>query len=214
MYNEPTAMVVDGDEAARDGIGSCLRHAGMRVELFDGPEALLENYDTGRPGCLILEVQYGEMAWFELRQLLAARGCRRPFIIVTQGGTVAEAVQAMRDGAVDFIEKPYLRPILLERVHQAFDLDAAFRRRQHEQLQMRTDLASLTGRECEILRLLASGASTREIAARFGLSPKTIEAHRSNIVGKMRVGSIAGLIINLIRLQIELPTPTLVRRRA
>jgi FixJ family two-component response regulator len=214
MDTEPTVFVVDADEPARDGMGSCLRYAGVRTELFEGPDQLLENYDPARPGCLVLEMRFAELTGLELRRLLVARGCHKPFIIVTENSTVAEAVQAMRDGAVDFLEKPYRRPLLLERVYHALDLDATGRQRRQEQLRIRTELASLTPREHEILQLVVAGKPTREIAGQLGLSPKTVEVHRSNIVGKMRVESIAELVITLVRMQVDLPTPTLHRRRA
>lgn len=214
METEPTVFVVDADEAARDGIGSCLGHAGLRTELFDGPEQLLKGFTECRPGCLILELHFAAMSALELRRELALRGCQKPFLIVTGGGTVSEAVQALRHGALDFIEKPYHRLVLLERVHQALDLDAANRRRRSEQLRIRSELATLSPREHEVLLLVVAGKPTREIAQQLALSPKTVEVHRSNIVRKMQVDTIAELVVSLVRMQIDVPSSPLKLRRA
>ncbi len=194
MRNMSTVFVVDDDEAIRDAIRFLMRTAKLNVETFVDAESFLAAYDTSWPGCLLLDVRMPGMSGLELQQELRNRQINLPVVIITGHGDVPMAVQAMKMGAADFVEKPFNNDELLMKVRQCLQVDAE----QRQALQVHNDLdqrlASLTPREREVMDLLVQGLRNKVIAARLGISSRTVEAHRSKIMEKMNVHSLSEVV--------------------
>ncbi|MCA9011042.1 MAG: response regulator transcription factor [Planctomycetaceae bacterium] len=191
--------LVEDDAAVRSSLVRILELEGYHVEAFAAPAELLAQYDPAKPGCLVLDLRLPEMSGIELRQRLVDQGCRHPFIIITGHGEVRDATHSMRMGAVDFIEKPLDRKILLARVSEAVttDLQRRLAAEQHELFRAR--LEALTPREREVLQLVVAGRLSKQIASELKIAIKTVEVHRSNIVRKMQIDNV----IQLVRLYTE-----------
>ncbi len=189
-----TVFVVDDDEAVRDAVSLLLRSAGLGVATFDNAEAFLEALDPQASGCLLLDIRMPGLDGMQLQQMLADRGCALPVIFITGHGDVPLAVQAMRRGALEFLQKPFDDAVLLERIEQAFALDRQNRRADADFAAVRERLQSLTPREGEVLELLIDGMATKQIAYELGVSPRTAEIHRGRIMEKMASRSLAELV--------------------
>jgi two-component system, LuxR family, response regulator FixJ len=196
---EPRACVflVDDDQQIRDSLAWMLRSVGLEVECYGSPEAALAACTPDRPACLVIDLQLPGMSGLELRKRLLENGCYQPFIVMSGHGDVSLAVRAMRMGAMDFLEKPFSHQRLLEAIQKGVERDADERRRHAERTAIQTRLESLTPREREVLSLVADGTLSKRIAGQLGISPKTVEVHRSNIMKKMKVDSVAQLV-NLV----------------
>jgi two-component system response regulator FixJ len=205
MRTDATVFLVDDDTAVRQSICWMLRKVGLKVEAYESARAMLERYDASRPGCLVLDLRLPGMSGLELRQKLLERGCQHPFLIISGHGEVPDAVEAMQQGAIDFIEKPYRRQQLLARVLQAIDRDAENRQAGNERGDVEQRLTTLSNREREVLQLLMQSKSSKEIAEALNLSVKTIEVHRSNLARKMNTSSMSELVVKLVRLQMDIP---------
>ncbi|MFQ5501985.1 MAG: response regulator transcription factor [Phycisphaerae bacterium] len=193
MDPEGIVFIVDDDEAFRESLGRLLESAGMRVRKFPGAEAFLEGYDPTLTGCLVLDIRMPGMSGLELQDKLAKLKIGIPIIILSAHGDVETAVRVMHGGAVDFIRKPYDTTRLLERLCQALSLDARRRQEEAERAEVSKSLARLTPREHEVMLLLASGKSVKEIAFGLGLSQRTVNVHRGHIMTKLRIDSVVDL---------------------
>jgi two-component system, LuxR family, response regulator FixJ len=189
-----TVVLVDDDKQIRDALGWVLQSVGLRVESCGSPEQALAVCRSETPGCLVLDLQLPGMSGFELRKRLIANGCFHPFLIMSGHGDVSSAVRAMRMGAIDFLEKPFSHQRLVDCVHRAIQRDREDRLRQAEHQAVHERLDSLTPRESEVLELVADGTLSKRIATKLGISPKTVEVHRSNIMRKMKAESVAQLV--------------------
>ncbi len=194
MNTDPTVLLVDDDQKMRESIEWMLQKEGISVEAYSTPKAFLDCYDPDRPGCLVLDSKLPGMTGVELRNALERLGGRHPFIVISEYGDVSNAVEAMRTGAIDVIQKPFSRQAFLTRVRQAIDRDAENREQREKQRALRERLQSLTPREREILDLVVDGELTKIIAQKLGIRPKTVEVHRSHITSKMGVDSTAQLV--------------------
>ena len=194
MEREATVFVVDDDEAARVMLQFLFGSVGLRSEGFASAEEFLQQYEPDQPGCLMLDVRMPGMSGLELQKRLACRGSRLPVIVLTGHGDVPMAVRAVRAGAFDFLEKPTNDQVLLDRVQQAIALDRTQRLEQAARDGIIKRLASLTGKEREVLDRVVAGKANREIAAELGVSVKAIEARRANVMSKMEAQSVAGLV--------------------
>ncbi|MHC4444253.1 MAG: response regulator transcription factor [Planctomycetota bacterium] len=194
MDPKPTVFIVDDDEAVRKATTMLVRSAGLDVESYGSAREFLESYRPARPGCLVLDVRMPEMNGLELQEKLARDGLRIPVIIVTGHGDVPMAVRAVKKGALDFIEKPFDDQVLLQRIEHAIKLDADTRRKKSDQADIAARLAQLTPREREVMDLLVDGKSSKQIAYQFGLSRKTIDIHRTHIMLKLGIESLADLV--------------------
>lgn len=194
MNQEPVVFVVDDDEAVRSSLKFLLQSAGLSAAVFASAAEFLHNYHPDQPGCLVLDSRLPGMSGLELQQQLTATGVRIPVIIVTGFGDVPNAVQAMRAGAVDFIEKPYDDAALLERIRQAIELDRRERTIRANRGEIMARLATLSSREREVMDRVVSGLANKSIAGELGISIKTVEAHRARVMEKMRAESLAHLV--------------------
>lgn len=191
----PTVFVVDDDRTFLGALLLALESADLAVETFVSAPRFLHAYRPERPGCLVLDVRMPEMTGLELQQTLDARGARIPIVFITGHGDVATSVAAFRRGAVDFLEKPFGDRALLNSVELALSLDARDRQIENDKATVMARFGRLTCREQEIMALVASDMSAREIAAGLHISPRTVEHHREHVMTKMSAGSLHDLII-------------------
>jgi RNA polymerase sigma factor (sigma-70 family) len=186
--------VVDDDEAVRSSLRWLLEAVDLNVETCGSVREFLDTYDRDQPGCVLLDVRMPRTSGLELQRRLAADRRSPPIIIITGHGDVPMAVRAMKDGAFDFIEKPFNDQVLLERVQEAVQHDVASRQRRAETQEIEQRLAQLSPREREVLELVVAGKPTRQIAAELGVKAKTIEVHRGHILMKMDADNVADLV--------------------
>lgn len=186
--------VVDDDASLRRALAFLLESVGWRVVAHAGAEAFLAAFDRAkRPACLVLDIRMPLMSGLELQQLLHGRGIRLPIVFLTGHGDVAMAVQAMKFGACDFIEKPFKDQVLLDAVGRALRRDAEQRGEKREQEALREQLARLSPREIEVARLVAQGLPSKTISQRLDISERTVQVHRLHLMGKLDIHSVAEL---------------------
>lgn len=191
---EATVFVVDDDESVRNSLRWLLESVGHNVETFGAATEFLAVYNPSWPGCLVLDVRMPEMSGMELQEKLSSMGEPLPVIILTGHGDLPMAVRAMKSGAVDFIEKPYRDETLLAAIRTALHRDRANREKRQQREQVSELMDRLTARERQVMSMLLRGESTKEVAGRLGLSPKTVDVHRAHILSKMQADSIADLV--------------------
>jgi len=183
--------LVDDDEAIRRSAGFMLKTSGFQVRTYESGVELLKAASGLEPGCILLDIRMPGMDGLEVQQALKDKGVALPVIIMTGHGDVSLAVQAMKAGAIDFIEKPFEKSVLMAAIEQAFD-----RLRRAETHRDRADdaavrLNSLTPREREVLDGLARGLPNKTIAYDLGISARTVEIHRANLMTKLGARSLS-----------------------
>lgn len=191
MASEAQVYVVDDDDAVRRSIRFMLQTKGQSVQTFDNGENFLKAVATLEPGCILLDVRMPGMDGLEVQKALRDQGCAFPVIIMTGHGDVTVAVDAMKGGAIDFIEKPFDQATLLSAIstaHNRLNTRPAFDDRS---LIAKTRLQVLTPREQEVLDGLAKGQPNKTIAYDLGISPRTVEIHRANLMEKLQVKSFS-----------------------
>ncbi len=195
---ELTVFVVDDDADVRASLLLALEKRGYRVETHDSAAAFLKGHDGTRPGCLVLDYGMAGMNGLQLQSLLNRDGpSELPIIFISGHGAVPEAVQAIKAGAVDFLEKPFRQSVLVARIETAFALIRDRMQSQETARRQQAKFDSLTAREREIVRrMIAHPAeiSSKEIALHLGISPRTVDHHRARILEKTGAGSVAELI--------------------
>ena len=200
MTSEGTVYVVDDDYAVRRFLTGLLKSVGLRVEAFASAMEFLDAYEPDRPGCLLLDVRMPGMSGLELQRELAGRSDDLKVIILTGHGNVPVAVQAMKAGALDFIEKPFNNELLLDRVQSAVSQSLLSRNeREHHNEELRR-LETLTPRERQVFDLVVSGNANKQVAHDLAISEKTVEIHRSQVMRKMQARSLASLIHMAVKL--------------
>ena len=207
MNQEQTVFIVDDDQAARESLRWLLESVGHTVRCHASAQEFLTAYDGTVSGCLVLDVRMPGMGGLEVQSHLLERGWCLPVIIVTSHGDVPMAVRAMKAGAVDFLQKPYNDQTLLDRIGQALELCRRRRLTHDERLRIEANYRQLTPREREVAALVVAGKPNKVIAAELGLSPKTIEVHRANVMFKMQTHSLSQLVQMWMRLEPSVPEP-------
>ena len=195
---EPTVFIVDDDAAVRDSIQELVESVGLQAEGYASAFAFLDIFQPQRSGCLVLDVQMAAMSGLALQQKLNELGFKIPVIMLTGHGDVPMAVQAMKAGAVDFIQKPYRDQSLLDSINAALVLDAAARCSSSAAESLEHQLATLTEREREVLNQTLAGSTSKEIARELNVRPRTVEAHRQNLLRKLGIGTIKELMLYLV----------------
>ncbi len=188
-----TVFVVDDDQDFRDSLVWLLEGAGHAVQGYDSAEAFLAAYD-GQAGCLMLDVRMAGMSGLALQQEMERQQLTLPVIIITGHGDVAMAVQAMKNRAVDFLEKPFDDEILLNLVSSTLKNAERLFETQARQQEIERRWASLSKREREVAELVVTGLANREMAEKLAISIKTVEIHRSRVMQKMEVRKVAELV--------------------
>lgn len=190
VKNGQTVFVVDDDEAVRDSVAELVASVGLHAECHGSAPAFLQAFDPGRGGCLVLDVRMAEMSGLDLQQRLNSCGNRMPIIILTGHGDVSIAVQAMKAGAADFLQKPYRDQALLDAIHLALSLDVANGGSDSiAPKDVEVDLTTLTTREREVLDQVLTGKTSNGIAHALMISPRTAEVHRRNVLRKLGFAS-------------------------
>jgi FixJ family two-component response regulator len=192
--NRPTVFIVDDDAGVRDSLAMLLELKGFRTRTFAAAEAFLAEYRPEWPGCLVLDLRMPGMTGLELQADLARRGSTLPVIVITAHGDVATTRSALKGGAVDFIEKPIDDEVLVAAIAAALDRDARERERAQAAAGAAERLARLTGREREVLALVAEGRHNREIAVALGISPRTVEVYKARMMEKLQVRRVPDLV--------------------
>lgn len=194
LYQNLTVFIVDDDEAVRESLEDLLDSVGIRVRVFASAIDFLAGYSADEPGCLILDVRMPGMSGLELQQELNRRKILLPVIILTGHGDVPMAVQAMKQGALDFIQKPFRDQDLLDQVNHALHNSNEQYDKQQQIEQIKQQLQTLTTREHQIMQMIIEGKANKVIAAELDLSQRTVEVHRANVMHKLQVCSVADLV--------------------
>jgi len=191
---QPTVFVVDDDEAMRDSIRWLLESVSLHARMFSSASDFLSSSDLAQEGCILLDVRMPGMSGMELLEHLKNSGVQQPVIIITGHGDVPMAVRALKHGAFDFIQKPFNGQELLDRVNAALKLDRENRQRNCSIEKLRSHFEALTGREREIMELVVAGDSSKIIGNKLGISSRTVDIHRSNIMKKLNIRNVAELV--------------------
>ncbi len=194
MIEGALVHVVDDDPAVRKSFVYLLESAELRVESYSSAEEFLAKYQPNGPGCLILDLRLPGMDGLALQREVADRGWRLPVVVVTSNGSIATAVEAMRRGAYDFIEKPFDETALVECVLGAVEHDRGRRRRDRERESLVRRIGTLSPRETEVMELVVAGEATKAIASELGTSFNTVQNQRASILRKMQARSVADLV--------------------
>ena len=192
--NTGVVFVVDDDEAMRNSLRWLIESVGHTVETYASAQAFLDNHYPGRSGCLLLDVRMPGITGLELQSQLESHDIRLPVIILTGHGDVGMAVKAMKAGALDFIEKPFDDELLLAAIERALTEDVEKREERASKAEILARMGQLTKREHQVMDMVTSGKSNKEIAAELNVSAKTVEAHRAHVMEKMQAGSLAELV--------------------
>jgi len=199
MDKQETVFVVDDDEGIREGLALLLETVGQPYELYSSAIEFLDAYDASKGGCLVLDIRMPRMSGLDLQEKLNEQGSLLPIIFITGHGDIQMAVEAMRRGALDFIRKPFREQDLLDRINEAMAFDAGKRKNMAEQQQLLDKVAALSEREREVFHHVAAGEMNKVIAQDLGISVRTVEVHRSRVMEKLGVRSLA----QLVRIKIE-----------
>ena len=187
-------FVIDDDEAVRDSMGMLLDSADLAYRCFDSADDFFEQHDATQRGCLVLDIRMPGMTGLELQQRLDETDSALSIIFITGHGDVPMAVEAMRQGAFDFLRKPVNEANFLERIQLALDQESGNWLQKLDRDHSRQRIASLTEREHEIFELVAQGIANKAIAINLGISERTVEVHRSQVMKKLDTKTLAQLV--------------------
>lgn len=195
MSNQgPIVYIVDDDESIRDSLVRLLETEGLTAKAFSCATDFLSVCDAETRGCILLDIQLPKMSGIELQRWLIDHGVDIPIIFLTGHGDIPLSSQAFRTGALDFLEKPFDIGKLLDRIHEALARDSEQWHNRYRRKQLKESFSRMTPREKEVLKWVAAGYSSKEIAKAMGISNRTIEVHRAHIMEKMKAESLADLI--------------------
>jgi FixJ family two-component response regulator len=191
---KPAVYIVDDDDGMRRALTTLMTTIGYAAVPYSRPTEFLAKYDPSQPGCLVLDVRMPEMSGLEVQQHLNRAGSMLPVILITGHGDIPMAVQAMKDGAFEFLQKPFRDQDLLDRINAALKLDAENRHNVERHADLRKRAESLTPREREVMAMVVDGRANKVVAIDLGLSERTVEIHRANVMEKMGARSVAHLV--------------------
>lgn len=194
-----TVFVIDDDPAMRDSLDFLLDAAGLKVRLFDSAQAFLGELANLEPGCIVTDVRMPGIDGMELLRRIQAGPRKLPVIVMTGHGDVPLAVEAMKLGALDFIEKPFDDDRLIGMIETALAASASGAKNDAVSADMAARIAGLTQRERQVMQGLVTGQSNKAIAREYDISPRTVEVYRANVMTKMQAGSLSELVRFAIR---------------
>jgi FixJ family two-component response regulator len=186
--------IIDNDAAIRDSLCFLIESEHIPVATFASAREFLDHWNPERTGCLLLDIRMPGMSGLELQAELSRQKSRVPLIMITGFGDVQMAVQAMKKGAFDFFEKPIHHQLLLDRLHQALDMETAAREEARLRAEFQQRYSSLTPTQKHVLDLVVDGKTSHEIGEVLGCKPKTVEVHRKNIYAKLGCKNVAAAI--------------------
>lgn len=187
-------FIVDDDEAVRDSMSMLLDTIDLPHRCFASAGEFLDFYDGTQRGCLVLDIRMPGMSGLELQQRLSSTNALLPIIFITGHGDIPMAVEAMRQGALDFMRKPFREQDLLDRIRQALEHEAGTRDILLDRAKIRERIATLTAREHEVFERVAKGQANKFIASDLGISERTVEVHRAQVMKKLEVRTLAQLV--------------------
>lgn len=193
MATRPTVYVVDDDVAVRDALAFSLSTADVQPRTFDSAAALLAAMPLD-PGCIVTDVRMPEMNGIDLVRRLRQLGCALPVIVITGHADVPLAIEAMKAGVAEFLEKPFDDEVLIELVRKLLDEQAPVQAELAQQEALRRRIAELSPRERDVLNGLMAGQANKVIAYDLGISPRTVEVYRANLMKKMEANSLSELV--------------------
>lgn len=194
MIEEPGVYIVDDDPVARDSVRWLVESVGLQAATYEGAQDFLDAYDPHQPGCLVLDVRLKGMSGFELLECLRTEHTAPPTVMITGYADFSTAVRAMKGGVVDILEKPFSEQSLLDSIWHAIDIDRKKRVEDAERAGLEELFGRLTPRKREVLDLIVEGLTSKEIAAQLGLSVRTVEGYRGQLLCRMGVDSVAKLV--------------------
>ena len=200
---DAVVLVIDDDPLVRGALSSLFRSVGLQVEAFASATELLESRLPAAPSCLVVDIRLPRLSGLDLQTQLRSSGVMIPIVFITAHGDIPMSVKAMRAGAINFLTKPFRDQEMLDAVTEAIGRE---RKRLHEEKSAsedRTRFASLTSRERQVMALVTGGLMNKQIAAKIGISEPTVKIHRGHVMQKMRVRSLADLVLIAERLGIR-----------
>jgi len=191
---DPIVFVVDDDSSMREALTDLITSVGLSVEAFKSAREFLEHTRHDAPACLVLDVRLPGLSGLDLQRELARTEAPIPIIFITGHGDIPMSVRAMKEGAVEFLAKPFRDQDLLDAIQNALEIDRAARQERSLVADMRRRYESLTNREREVMRLVVSGLLNKQIAGELGSSEVTVKMHRGQVMRKMKARSIVELL--------------------
>jgi RNA polymerase sigma factor (sigma-70 family) len=192
--SDPTVFVVDDDAPVRDSLSLLISLKGLRAAVFASADDFLKVYDPEWRGCLLTDLQMPGIGGLELQSILRERQIALPVVVLTAHGDVVNTRMALKNGAVDFLEKPVDDDVLVDVLQNAIRIDAERHHSRMEQQNVADRLERLTPRERDVLVLLAQGSQHREIAERLSISPRTVEVYKARMMEKLQCRTLADVI--------------------
>jgi FixJ family two-component response regulator len=200
-----TVHVVDDDPAVQKLFQQLGCIEGFTVTTYDTAGSFLEAVDGQRPGCAVVDLILPDRSGLDVLRELAARGSRMPVVFMSGLARATEAVSALKLGSLDFVEKPFATADMVAAIRRGLEADRALRQRTRNQVDLRARFAGLTPREHEVMQLVVDGLPNKAIAARLGVSPKTVEVHRAHVMQKTGADSLAELVKLAVAADVALP---------
>jgi two-component system, LuxR family, response regulator FixJ len=192
--SEQHVFIVDDDPGVRKAVSFVIASAGFSVKSFASADAFLDAYDDSLRGCIVLDVKMPGLTGPELQKILIDRRITLPIVFLTGHGDIPTSVKAMRAGAVDFVEKPFDKDQLLDSIRCAMKKEVRDRHKSTRRAAIMERRDLLTNRELQVMELLVLGKQTKNIARELGISPKTVDNHRTNVLEKMQADSVVELV--------------------